>query len=165
MIRRCADLGVATRADRCARNVVTPWFQRLRKSTVAISVCVIAAAGCALFIAQGAGDAVFTAVALGFAVGAELDLIAYLVARYFGLAQIRRVYGLQYGAFIAASGLGPLWVGALRDATGNYTLPLIISVAGLLAACVAFLLLPRYPPLAAPAATAQPDGAAVSAGT
>ena len=107
-------------------------------------MCVIAAAGCALFITQGASAATFTAIALGFAVGAELDLMGYLVARYFGIAQFGRVYGWQYAGFVAASGIGPLWVGALRDATGNYTLPLIISVAGLAAACVTFLLLPRY---------------------
>jgi hypothetical protein len=70
--------------------------------------------------------------------------MGFLVARYFGLAQFGRIYGWLYGAFIFASGLGPLWVGALRDATGNYTLALEISVAGLLVACVGFLLLPRY---------------------
>ena len=74
----------------------------------------------------------------------QLDLMGFLVARYFGLAQFGRIYGWLYGAFIFASGLGPLWVGALRDATGNYALALEISVVGLLLACVGFLLLPRY---------------------
>ncbi len=47
---------------------------------------------------------------LGFAMGAELDLMGFLVARYFGLAEFGRIYGWLYGAFIFASGLGPLWV-------------------------------------------------------
>ena len=127
-----------------SRLLIGHLLDRMFAPWVAIAVCVIAAAGCALFITQGASAATFTAIALGFAVGAELDLMGYLVARYFGIAQFGRVYGWQYAVFVAASGLGPLWVGAVRDATGNYTLPLTISVAGLAAACVTFLLLPRY---------------------
>jgi MFS family permease len=127
-----------------SRLLIGHLLDRMFAPRVAIGVCLIAAAGCALFIAQGAAAATLTAVALGFAVGAELDLMGYLVARYFGMAQFGRVYGWQYAVFVASSGLGPLWVGALRDATGDYTLPLALSVAGLLAACVIFLLLPRY---------------------
>ena len=70
--------------------------------------------------------------------------MGFLVARYFGLREFGRIYGWLYGAFIFASGLGPLWVGALRDATGNYTLALEISTGGLILACVGFLMLPRY---------------------
>jgi MFS family permease len=127
-----------------SRLLIGHLLDRMFAPRVAIAVCLIAAAGCALFIAQGATAATFTAIALGFAVGAELDLMGYLVARYFGMAQFGRVYGWQYAIFVASAGIGPLWVGALRDMTGDYKLPLTISVAGLLAACVIFLLLPRY---------------------
>ncbi len=127
-----------------SRLLIGYLLDRMFAPRVAIAVCVIAAAGCVLFIVQGASAATLTAIALGFAVGAELDLMGYLVARYFGLAQFGRVYGWQYAVFVAAAGLGPLWVGAVRDATGSYTLPLTISVAGLAVACITFLLLPRY---------------------
>ena len=70
--------------------------------------------------------------------------MGFLVARYFALEQFGRIYGWQYGAFIFASGLGPLWVGALRDATGTYTASLAVSASGLVAACAAFVMLPRY---------------------
>jgi MFS family permease len=126
-------------------------LDRLFAPRVAIGVCLMAAAGCVLFLAQGASAATLTAIALGFAVGAELDLLGFLVARYFGLAQFGRVYGWQYAVFVFSSGVGPLWVGAIRDATGNYDLTLTLSSAGLLAACVMFLLLPRYPDAAEPA--------------
>jgi MFS family permease len=109
-----------------------------------IAVCLIAAAGALLFIANGISSATLTAIGLGFAIGAELDLMGFLVARYFGLAAFGRIYGWLYCAFALGSGLGPLWVGATRDATGDYTLPLALSAAGLAAACVGFLLMPRY---------------------
>jgi MFS family permease len=128
-----------------SRLLIGYLLDRLFAPRVAIGVCLMAAAGCLLLLTQGASAATFTAIALGFAVGAELDLLGFLVARYFGLEQFGRVYGWQYAVFVFASGIGPLWVGAVRDATGNYDLTLTLSFAGLLAACVMFLLLPRYP--------------------
>ncbi|MFO7326399.1 MAG: MFS transporter, partial [Pseudomonadota bacterium] len=59
--------------------------------------------------------------------------------------QFGRIYGWLYFAFVFASGLGPLWVGALRDATGSYSVTLAISAAGLVVTCLGFLLMPRYP--------------------
>lgn len=135
-----------------SRLLIGYLLDRLFAPRVAIGVCLIAAAGCLLLLTQGASAATLTAIALGFAVGAELDLLGFLVARYFGLAQFGRVYGWQYAVFVASSGIGPLWVGAVRDATGDYDLTLAISAAGLLAACMMFLLLPRYPAHASPAA-------------
>src|SRR5690606_34962809 len=102
---------------------------------------------------NGVSSASVTAVALGLALGAELDLMGFLIARYFGLAQFGKIYGWLYFAFVFASGLGPLWVGAARDATGNYSIALAISAIGLVVTCGGFLLMPRYPPLERPATT------------
>ena len=136
------QIGLAVIASR----LVIGWLlDRVFAPRIAIAMCLIAAAGCAAFLFQGIGAATLMAVALGLALGAELDLMGYLVARYFGLAQFGRIYGWLYGAFVFASGLGPVWVGAVRDATGTYTLTLAVSMAGLVASCVVFLLLPRYP--------------------
>ncbi len=135
------EIGLAVIASRLLIGFL---MDRLFAPRIAIAICVIAAAGFVILVVNGVSAASVTAVTLGFAMGAELDLMGFLVARYFGLAEFGRIYGWLYGAFIFASGLGPLWVGALRDATGNYTLALEISVAGLLVACLGFLLLPRY---------------------
>jgi MFS family permease len=119
-------------------------LDRLFAPRIAIAICVIAAAGIVMFIANGISSASLTALALGMAMGAELDLMGYLVARYFGLAEFGRIYGWLYAAFIFGSGLGPLWIGAIRDTSGSYDLALVISAIGLMVACGAFLLLPRY---------------------
>jgi cyanate permease len=135
------EIGLAVIASRL---VVGFLMDRLFAPRIALAICVIAAAGFLVLLTYGVSAASVTAVTLGFAMGAELDLMGYLVARYFGLAEFGRIYGWLYGAFIFASGLGPLWVGALRDSTGNYRLSLAFSVAGLLVACGIFLLMPRY---------------------
>ena len=60
------------------------------------------------------------AIALGFAVGAEVDLIGYFTARYFGLAHYGAIYGLQYSIFIFGVAIGPVYTGYIWDVTGNY---------------------------------------------
>jgi cyanate permease len=141
--RIAGEIGLAVIASRL---VVGLLLDRTFAPRIAIGISVIATAGCLVFVANGISAASLTAIALGFAMGAELDLMGFLVARYFGLAEFGRIYGWLYGAFIFASGLGPLWVGALRDATGNYTRSLVLSAAGLIVACAVFLMLPRYSP-------------------
>jgi MFS family permease len=140
--RVAGEIGLAVIAS---RMVVGYLMDRTFAPRIAILICLIAAAGSLMFLINGVSSASLTAIALGLALGAELDLMGFLIARYFGLAQFGRIYGWLYFAFVFASGLGPLWVGAVRDATGNYSIALAVSAGGLLMTCVGFLLLPRYP--------------------
>jgi OFA family oxalate/formate antiporter-like MFS transporter len=82
---------------------------------------------------------------LGFAAGAESDVIAFLAARYFGMRHYGTIYGVLYMPFGIGSAISPILYGAVRDATGGYD-------AMLAAACVMFaaggallLTLGRYP--------------------
>lgn len=140
--RIAGQIGLAVIASRL---LVGYLLDRVFAPRIAMVICLIAAGGCVVLIAKGISAASVTALALGFAMGAELDLMGFLVARYFGLTEFGRIYGWQYGAFVLASGIGPLWVGAVRDATGHYTLALTLSAAGLVVTCSGFLMLPRYP--------------------
>lgn len=128
-----------------SRMIVGLALDRLFAPRISIAICLVAAAGNLVFLLQGVPAATFTAIAIGLALGAELDLMGFLVARYFGLAQFGKIYGWLYFAFIFASGIGPLWVGAVRDATGSYDLALLASIVGLVVSCGGFLLMPRYP--------------------
>jgi MFS family permease len=136
------QLGLAVIAS---RMLVGYLLDRIFAPRIDIVICVIAAAGILVLLFQGVSSAPVTAVALGLALGAELDLMGFLIARYFGLAQFGKIYGWLYFAFVFASGLGPLWVGAVRDATGSYSAALSASAIGLLLTCGGFLLMPRYP--------------------
>ena len=128
-----------------SRLIVGFALDRFFAPRISILLCLVAAGGNLVFLLRGVESASFTAIAMGLALGAELDLMGFLVARYFGLAKFGKIYGWLYFAFIFASGIGPLWVGAVRDATGSYSLALKISIVGLLVSCVGFLLMPRYP--------------------
>ena len=134
------QIGLAVIASRL---VVGLLLDRLPAPWIGIGICVIGASGGLILYQSGASHAGLAAIALGVALGAELDLLGFLVAQHFKLAQFGRIYGLQYGAFILGSGLGPLWVGAVRDASGSYSPALLASSAGLLLTCAGFACLPR----------------------
>lgn len=140
--RIAGEIGLAVIASRL---VVGYLLDRVFAPRIAIVMCIIGASGGVTLLLGGAPWSSITAIALGLALGAELDLMGFLVSRYFRIADFGRIYGWQYGAFIFASGLGPLWVGAVRDSTGTYTAALVASSIGLIVTCAGFLALPRYP--------------------
>jgi MFS family permease len=70
------------------------------------------------------GLAFVAAVLVGLGLGAEVDLIAYLVSRYFGLRAFGEIYGYVFAVFALGGGIGPLLMGGGFDATGSYSLVL-----------------------------------------
>jgi predicted MFS family arabinose efflux permease len=111
---------------------------------VLIGVATAAAVGCTLLALVGASAAVPAALAIGFSLGAEADLMGYLVARYFGSRSYGKVFGWQYAAFIAGIGLSPLMLGKFHDATGSYSSALGICTLLLTGSIVAFANLPKF---------------------
>jgi predicted MFS family arabinose efflux permease len=89
--------------------------------------------------------AVLSAMLIGLAAGAETDLVAYLTARYFGLANYGRLYGLQYSVFGFASGISPFLFGKVFDVTGSYQPILYVAAVLFVLGAVALLTLGRYP--------------------
>lgn len=61
------------------------------------------------------------AAGLGLAAGAELDLMAFLTARYFGLGHYGRIYGLLYAALATGSALAPTLFARVAAAAGPAT--------------------------------------------
>jgi MFS family permease len=65
------------------------------------------------------------AILLGIAAGAEVDLLAFLVGRYFGLRSYGAIYGVILSAFAFGGGLGPVVTGFAFDMAGNYDFALM----------------------------------------
>ena len=85
------------------------------------------------------------AVMLGFGIGAESDLLGYLIGRYFGLRAYGEMFGWIFGAFMLGTAAGPYLFGLGYDAHGNYILPLSCAAAALAAVCALLWSMPRYP--------------------
>jgi len=89
--------------------------------------------------------AMLSASLIGLAAGAETDLVAFLTARYFGLRNYGRLYGLQYAVFGFASGIAPAMFGRVHDLYGTYQ-PILYAAAVLFVlGAVLLLALGRYP--------------------
>jgi MFS family permease len=85
----------------------------------------LAASGIALLWTGATGmPALMGAFLVGLGLGAEVDIIAYLMSRYFGLRSLGAAFGVAFGAFVLASGLGPLIMGFAFDRTSSYRAPL-----------------------------------------
>jgi MFS family permease len=85
------------------------------------------------------------AMFLGFAAGAETDLVAYLAGRYFGMAHYGKIYGMLYMPFGMASAISPAVYGSVRDTTGTYAPILQVALFLFIAGAVLLLLLGKYP--------------------
>jgi predicted MFS family arabinose efflux permease len=83
-------------------------------------------------------------VLIGFAVGVEYDLMAFLVARYFGMRSYTAIYGVLYVFFSVGAGVGPLLFGWSFEKTGSYRTILEISFVILIACGLLLLTLGRY---------------------
>jgi MFS family permease len=103
------------------------------------------ACGCLALGLGGTEYALFGGVALGLAMGAEVDLIGYFTARYFGLKHYGILFGFQYSAFSLGCGISPLLAGRIWDHTGNYDLALIGAAVLLVIAVLVSLSLPKFP--------------------
>ncbi len=91
------------------------------------------------------GIATLSVITLGFGAGFEFDLLAYLIARYFG----RRAYGTVYGCFYTViafgGGIGPVIYGRVFDVTGVYDLALMTGAGCLVIGSVILLAMGAYP--------------------
>lgn len=83
-------------------------------------------------------------VLIGFAAGVEYDLMAFMVARYFGLKSYGGIYGALYGFFALGAGIGPVIFGRYFDQTGSYEKILLHSAVGLVAGAALLLLMGKY---------------------
>jgi len=91
----------------------------------------LSAAGLALLWAPlPAWAMIFPALLLGGSLGAEVDMLAYLASRYFGLKCFAQIFGVLFGAVMIAMGLGPVAFGFVFDLTGSYQAMLAVG-AGL----------------------------------
>lgn len=89
----------------------------------------------------------FAILLLGFALGIEYDVVAFLTSRYFGMRAYSSLYAIFYVCFSSGAGFAPLIFGIIRDATGGFTAALHGSAVALPICASCFLLLGRYPKL------------------
>jgi predicted MFS family arabinose efflux permease len=112
---------------------------------VAASVFGCAFSGIALLRITGSQQSALAAAFLiGLGVGTEVDIVAYLTSRYFGLSSFGTIYGCIFSVFSLAGGLGQYVMGAAFDAMGSYTLPISLFCGATAAGAALMMCLGPY---------------------
>lgn len=97
-------------------------------------------------------------IVLGLSLGVELDAVAYLVGRHFGMRNYGTLFGTIAGLLALATGLGPVLLNLTYDETGAYTLVLMAYIPLSLLTAALFASLGRYPVFPPVTEAAMPDG-------
>lgn len=121
-------------------------LDRFRGAYVAIGFFVMPMIGLALLSSRLGGIVPAAgAVTLGLGIGAEVDLMAFFVSRYFGLRDYAKIYGLMFALFGVGTGVGPALSGFSFDWFHSYLPIFMVYEAMLFVTCAIFLRLGPYP--------------------
>jgi MFS transporter, OFA family, oxalate/formate antiporter len=131
----------------CGRVGVGFLLDKFWGPAVAFPVLCLPAIACYLLLGTSSEMMIisFAAFFLGFAAGAESDLIAFLAARYFGMAHFGRIYGMLYMPFGLMSAISPVIYGTVRVKTGSYDGMLMAAAVMFVVGGAMLLALGRYP--------------------
>ena len=138
-----ATVGLATIAGRLVSGYL---LDRIFAPNVAAAIFLLPVVGIAILFG-GLMAPIYVhvaAICVGFSLGAEVDIIGFLVGRYFGLRRYGQIYGYMFAAFTIGSGLGPFIMGLSFDRTGGYEASLAGFVVALLAASFLIARLGEY---------------------
>ncbi|MFT4824591.1 MAG: MFS family permease [Halioglobus sp.] len=135
-----------------SRPVIGVLLDRYFAPFIALVCFLISAVGFLILSVDLSGPHVYAvAVLIGLSLGAELDLLAFLTSRYFGMRSFGVLYGMQFSGFMIGASLGPVLYGMTFDMNGNYQVILRFSAVFMCTAAAMLALLPRYPSLGVPA--------------
>jgi len=150
IVRLTSLIGVSAIAGRLLGGFLLDLFWA---PAVAVLILAMPCLSCWLLSRQGLGpgEAALSICLIGFSVGVEYDLLAYLTARYFGRHSYATIYGFLYVFFGIGAGVGPAVFGWAFDRDGSYT-PMFEAAAVMLAlSSLCLLALGRYPRFPPPA--------------
>jgi len=128
-----------------ARVIIGYIIDRIFAPFVAAICFLVAVIGVGLLATGAVGSLAFlAAVFIGFSMGAEIDMLAFLTGRYFGVENFGQVYGILFTSFLIGTAVGPVAYGMTYESMGSYIWILVVSIVLMLASAVLTILLPRY---------------------
>ncbi len=120
-------IGINVILGRLLVGLLVDWFWA--PGVAAIFLCAPAIAALVLTGGSLSPSLIMVSAAIiGLAAGAELDLLAYLTSRYFGLRHYGTLYGSLYVFFALGAGLAPATFGFVYDLNASYV-PILKIVA------------------------------------
>ena len=137
-----STLGMALVASRV---IIGFLMDRLFAPYVAVACFLLSAVGVSLLAAGVIGPLAYVAaIFVGISMGAEIDMLAFLTGRYFGVENFGQVYGILFTSFLIGTSLGPVAYGMAYESLGSYIWVLYVSIGLMLVSAVITARLPRY---------------------
>lgn len=137
-----STLAIASLVGRIGTGFIV---DRIFAPRVAAVICVVTIAGIlALYVASDRWTIVAALVAIGLALGAETDIIGYILGRYCGLRHFGALFGVALAVFSLAPAVGIPLLGMSFDATQSYGTALLGFAASVLVGGVAILRVGPY---------------------
>ncbi|WP_434599013.1 MFS transporter [Streptomyces sp. A5-4] len=135
-------LGVALIVARIA----TGWLLDRFKVSQVMSVYLIGGIVSLLLFAGGPNvlTAIVAAALAGLLIGAEFDVLSYLIPRYFGRLSFGKIYGVAFAVFQIGAAIAASAVSVSREAYGSYTPALLTLAVGCVICAGLFLNLGPY---------------------
>lgn len=114
---------------------------------VACVLNVLPAIGCLFLLASNVDPWIFygALIMVGIGQGAEIDVVAFMIARYFGLKSYSSIYGLSTLGIALSASIGAAMIGYAYDRFGNYDLAITAASASFALAAMLYLAMGRYP--------------------
>lgn len=129
-------------------KLVTGWLlDRLSPNWVG-GITLAAAALAFLLLVQGIRSPALIVVAMlvnGYAAGTKTQITGLMTARYGGMRNFGKIYGVMSALMALAAGLGPTLAGVTYDKFGGYSPFLIAGALGCLLGGMLMVTLPPYP--------------------
>ena len=112
---------------------------------VMMAVSVGGAIACILY-ALYPSAAYVSALLVGFLLGAEFDVLAFLIKRYYGNVAYGRIYGVIFGVFYLGSGLGISGLAWIRQSSADksYDNGLYAAAIVLVGSAILMAFMPNY---------------------
>lgn len=138
------------------RVLVGYLVDRLWAPGVAAVVMMLPAVGSLLYFTLGVNipGLMLASILVGLGAGAEMDIAAFMVARYFGMRDYSRAFSLHMGVISLVSTVAPLLFAVLYARTGSYSTMLAVCMAAFAVGAILLLAMGRYPDFNASADTA-----------
>ncbi|MGW2282905.1 MFS transporter [Streptomyces sp. NPDC001770] len=127
-------------------RVATGWLLDRFPVSRVMSAYLVGGIVSVLLFASGpnAVTAVLASALAGLLIGAEFDVLSYLIPRYFGRRSFGKIYGIVFAVFQIGAAVAASAASVSRESYGSYT-PAMLTLAGLCAVCcVLFLSLGPY---------------------
>ena len=124
-----ALIGIASIAGRLLSGFLLDRFDARWIGAISLLLPMFAMA----LLLAGSGSAPMLMVAifiLGFALGAEVDVVVYLLSRFMGLKNFGFFMSVITTCWTIATGSGPVVASAIYDATGSYDIFLVSCIPG-----------------------------------